>query len=183
MLQLLGISHAHFEGALYIKTSVVRAFPVCSASCFTLRLSSPMHYLIIVTDGCVKGQFTSTAMRSVSSWYSYSFGGLYTMQLFDTVGHGHPVLQLALHSADVRLCHEEVFWRKERCSTPRTSQLRTRWFGQFSLRRPLHIPQSDGNDGKCKRMYPASLLPHYGQQPVDIPRRSDPVYALHRPYQ
>jgi hypothetical protein len=34
---------------------------------------------------------------------------LYTLQLFDTVGHGHPVLPLAVHGAAVHLCHEEVF--------------------------------------------------------------------------
>jgi hypothetical protein len=34
---------------------------------------------------------------------------LYTLQLFDTAGHGHPVLPLAVHGAAVHLGHEEVF--------------------------------------------------------------------------
>jgi hypothetical protein len=34
---------------------------------------------------------------------------LYTLQLFDTVGHGHRVPSLAAHGAAVHLYHEEVF--------------------------------------------------------------------------
>jgi len=47
----------------------------------------------------VNGQSKSTAKVDI----------LYTMQLFDVLGHGHPVLPLAVRGAAVHLCHEEVF--------------------------------------------------------------------------